>query len=258
MNQAGHLGLKFHFYIDTGEAISVGDGPSSRILSLLSAGEAAPLRDYPGEFLQGKCALTVIKASVLESITASTDPHLGLWARKMEAGGFAIAQLPISRGARCGGVQLRALEVGDDTRRAVKEIRNYNSGDGLYVPPYTGWNPSAVIIHEGPWGAVAAMHEAYEYGSTEIFSVAIISAAVPAATVAYTLDLIFPGVPRFALTDQDPAGVAAREALWPVATPIMITGAGAGKDYRDLIPSLRFERLSEVIRIELKRMDGVR
>lgn len=258
MNQPGHLGLKHHFFTDTGEPISAGDGPTSRMLSMLAAGEATPLRDYSGDFLREKCALTVIPASALDTITASTDPHLGIWARKMEVAGFLISQLPITRGPRCVGIQLRALEPGDDTKRAVKEIRNFNNGDGLFVPPYTGWNPSAVVIHEGPWGAVAAMWEAYDYGSTEIFSTATISASVSAATVASTLDLIFPGVPRFSLTDQDPAGVVAREALLRVATPIMITGAGSGKDYRDLIPGLRFERLSDALRMELKRLDGAR
>lgn len=258
MNQPDHLGLKHHFYTDTGEPIGAGDAPTSRILSLLSAGGGAPLRDYPGDFLREKCALTVIKASDLDTVTASSEPHLGLWARKMEASGHMISQLPITKGSRCVGVQFRALEIEGDTQRAVKEIRNFKSADGLYIPPYTSWNPSAVVIHEGPWGAVAATWEAQEYGSFEIFSVAILSASVSVATVASTLDLIFPGVPRFTLTDQDPAGVVARETLLPIATPIMITGAGPGKDYRDLIPGLRFERLSEALRIELKRLDGVR
>jgi hypothetical protein len=133
-----------------------------------------------------------------------------------------------------------------------KHIRTLGNADGLFVPSYTEWLASAVIIHEGLWGAVAAMADALEYQCKDIFHVAVMSANVKANTIADTLDLIFPGIPRFTLFDQDPAGVAARLATLHVAKPILVTGAGHGKDYRDLIPEVRFERLADTVMRELK------
>ncbi len=43
-------------------------------------------------------------------------------------------------------------------------------------------------------------------------------------------------------------------ATLKVAKPILITGAGDGKDYRDLVPELRFERLVDIVERELKAL----
>ena len=61
---------------------------------------------------------------------------------------------------------------------------------------------------------------------------------------------------KTSVTDQDRAGIKLREKTLKIAKPITISGAGPGKDYRDLISGLRFERLSEIIRAELKKLDG--
>ncbi|MEI7781576.1 MAG: hypothetical protein WCJ18_06580 [Planctomycetota bacterium] len=136
------------------------------------------------------------------------------------------------------------------------DIWNFGVADGLFLPSWTGLNLSALILHEGPWGAVAANYDAFEYGNRDIFSVAVLSANVRTETIASTLDLIFPGVPRFSIFDQDPAGVALRARTLDIAKPITIPGAGHGVDYRDLCPEVRFERLVNIIVRELKQIES--
>ena len=250
LNRIEHLGEKHPFDVNTGLPLRPMDGPQARCFSLKSCGEPHEFRDYPGDFLHDVCGVTAISAVDLDEQTQSVMPTLGLWGREMAHAGHTISQFAIQRGARIVGMQFRVFT--DDNDSQGKEIRSYGESEGLYVPHYTGWNPSALLMHEGPWGAVAAMWDAQEYKCTDIFSVAVLSASVRAATITSTLDLIFPGVPRFSLFDQDPAGVAARLATLHVAKPILITGAGFGKDYRDLIPEVRFERLADTVMRELK------
>lgn len=133
---------------------------------------------------------------------------------------------------------------------------NFGSADGLYIPTWAGFNLSALILHEGPWGAVAANYDAFECENRDILSVAVLSANVHSETIASTLDLIFPGVPRFSVFDQDPAGVALRARTLHLAKPITIPGAGYGVDYRDLMTEARFSRLLEVVMRELKLIEA--
>jgi len=124
--------------------------------------------------------------------------------------------------------------------------------EGLFVPPFKGRNPVAIIITEGPWDAVAIHSDALVYGNRDIFAVAALNAGVKATTIQSTLDLIFPGVPRFSVFDQDTAGVTARATTGSVATPLLVTGAGDGKDYRELDSEFRFERLVDLVRLAIK------
>ena len=249
-----HPGRMLHFNPETGEVLTATDGIHARILAMQEAGEAVPLRGFPGRFLAETFGITVISANKLDTHTASLMPSLGTWARDMEAEGYLISQSPILWGSYVIGSQFRAFRAEEDRATDQHHIRVFGQSEGLFIPYFIGQNPSAVVIHEGPWGAVAATYEAIIYGNTEIFSVATLSASVSAATIQSTLDAIFPGVPRFSLFDQDAAGIAARMATMSVAKPILITGAGPGKDYRDLIPELRFERLMDIIERELKVM----
>lgn len=136
----------------------------------------------------------------------------------------------------------------------------YNLGhaDGLFVPSYVGLHPSAVIVGEGPWTSIALTWDAWSYGNRDLVSVGTLSAHVRPETIATTLDLLFPGVPRFSIFDQDPAGISLRERTLHIAKPITVSGAGSGHDYRDLIPEARFERLVEVVLRELKRLEAGR
>jgi hypothetical protein len=254
LNHPEHLGYRFHFDAQTGEALTATDGVHAMVLAAQEDGEAAPLRGFHEQLLAETLGITVISANKLDVHTASIMPSLGTWARDMEAEGYLISQFPIHRGPYVVGLQLRALRAEEDRATDQHHIRVFGQSEGLFIPFFIGQNPSAVVIHEGPWGAVAATYEAIIYGNTEIFSVATLSASVSASTIKSTLDAIFPGVPRFSLFDQDPAGISARMATMSVAKPILITGAGPGKDYRDLIPELRFERLVDIVERELKSM----
>lgn len=253
LNRPEHLGQQYRFDIETGQPLQAVDGTQSRCLSLISLGEPHDFRGYSGRFLCDICGVTAIGVVDLDERTQAVMPSLGLWAREVAHAGNIVSQLPIQRGARIVGMQFRAFsEDGDDHE---KQIRNFGESEGLFVPHYACWNPSAVVIHEGPWGAIAAMWDTQEYKCRDIFSVAVLSASVKATTIISTLELIFPGVPRFSILDQDPAGVAARLATLHVAKPILITGAGHGKDYRDLAPEARFERLADIVMAELKVLE---
>jgi len=258
MNRQGHLGRVYHFLAESGDPLHASDPTEARLFLLLASGVPAGIRGIPAAFLQKACQISVIAPAALERICAASDPMLGQWGREVASRHRVITQLPITRGAATIGLQLRGMRLSGNAADHAKEIRTLGRGDGLFIPSYRGWNPAAVVIHEGPWGAACAMWDARNYGSRDIFSVAILHAGIPAFVVQDTLDLIFPGVPCFSLMDQDPAGVAARAALLSVAKPILITGAGPGKDYRDLIEEVRFERLSEILRAELRKMEGQR
>jgi|GEM_PF-3063994 len=250
-----HLGYKVHFDEDTGQPFRARDGVHARILNLLSSGVPMSFRGFSGTFLQAEFGVTGIHATQLEANCQSFIQAIGTWARTHEREGYPIAQLPITRGPHLVGLQLRPLPLGDKKDcRSSSDLRTVGESEGLLIPRYTGLNPSAVVVHEGPWGAIACHADARDYGNTDIFPVAVLSAGVKANTIKTTLDLIFPGVPRFSLYDQDPAGVAARLATLNVAKPILVTGAGPGKDYRDLIPGLRFERLVVTVMRELRVM----
>jgi len=250
-----HPGYKVHFDYETGEVIQPREGTHARLLNLLAAGTPMPFRGFPAAFLQAEFGVTGIYAAELEANCHSTLPALGSWARDLERQHLPICMVPITSGPRLVGVQLRPLPVGEFRRvEAVKDFRTVGETEGLLIPRYTGLNPSAVVVHEGPWGAISCHADAQSYRNTDIFSVAVLNASVKATTIKTTLDLVFPGVPRLSLFDQDPAGVAARMATAGVAKPILVTGAGPGKDYRDLVPELRFERLIDVVVRELKQM----
>jgi len=250
-----HPGQKFHHDAETGEALQPRDGPHARLLNMLAAGEPMPFRGYPAAFLQAEFGVIGIHAAQLEANCHSVMSKIGEWARELESQAMPICLVPITNGARLVGIQCRPLPLGNSKRvAAVQGFRTVGEADGLLIPRYTGLNPSAVLIHEGPWGAIACHSDAMAYGNTDIFSVAVLSASVAASTIKSTLDLIFPGVPRFSLFDQDPAGVQARIETLHVAKPILVTGAGPGKDYRDLNQELRFERLVDVVVRELKKM----
>jgi len=253
-----HPGYKVHFDDDTGEVIQPREGTHARLINLLSAGTPMPFRGFPAPFLQTEFGVAGIHAAQLEVNCHSTLPALGSWARELERRHLPICMVPITSGPRLVGVQLRPLPVGEPRRvEVVKDFRTIGETEGLLIPRYTGLNPSAVVIHEGPWGAIACYADAQSYHNTDIFSVAVLNASVKASTIKSTLDLIFPGVPRLSLFDQDPAGVAARMAALNVAKPILVTGAGPGIDYRDLDPEVRFERLMDVVVRELKKLGAM-
>ena len=164
--------------------------------------------------------------------------------------------LPVMSGPDIVGIQFRAFnrKTGDGPSSG-EHIRAYGAADALYIPVNVGVRPSAIVCHEGPWGAIAANHDALEYVNSELLSVATLSANVRPETIRVTLDLLFPGVPLFSFFDQDPAGIHARAKAQHVLKPISITGAGSGKDYRDLDPTFRFEQLCEAVRKELKLLE---
>ncbi len=216
----------------------------------------AELRGFPGEFLFRKCGVSVVTTADIAEVMP--DNHgLWNWAQRLEQADHVITELAIQRGSDHVGAQLRGFpRMGGNVQPLPDLIRTIGSAEGLYIPPCTGVLPSVVVIHEGAWGAIAATWDAEEYQSQEIFSVAALSASTRPETIQSTLSLIFPGVPRFSVFDQDPAGIKLREKTLDIAKPITISGAGQGKDYRDLIPGLRFERLSEIVRAELKLLGG--
>lgn len=253
----GHRpGRRLVFDEKTGVEIAIIGGMAANIAGLQASGVAFAFRDFSAWFLESECGITLISANDLDRHTASTMPALGSWGRSLEEKGLVLSQLPIYCGPRPVGMQFRAFPPDSSMPEEDHHIRVFGSADGLYLPGFIGINPKAVIIHEGPWGAVAANHDAMEFQDEDIFSLATLSSGVSAFTIKTTLDAIFPGIPRFSLFDQDPAGIFARMATSDVAKPILITGAGPGKDYRDLRPGVRFERLSEIVCAELKAMVG--
>ena len=250
-----HLGCKVHFNIATGEVIQPRDGIHARVMNLLSAGTPMPFRGFAADFLQSEFGVTGITASQLGIHCQSSMPAIWKWATVLEQQGLKTCMVPITRDHRLVGLQLRPLPVGPTRRvEVVKDFRTVGETEGLFIPRYTGRNPMAVIIKEGIWDTITYESDAREYGNTDFFSVSVLNAGVKASTIKSTLDLIFPGVPRFSLYDQDPAGVAARLATLGVAKPILVSGAGPGKDYRSLTLGLRFERLVQVVVRELKQM----
>ncbi len=251
-NRDEHLGVPHHFDAETMEPLAVRDRHHAPFLNLLSQRKPAPLRGFDADFLFKKCCVGVIPSLALDECL-NDKPELWRWARSQEDEGKVISAIPFTSGMNIVGVQFRSFP-----RRSLDgpierdSLRMHGEADALYVACYTGVNPSAVVVHEGPWGAIAATHDANEYGNLDIFSVATLSASTKPETIRMTLDLLFPGVPRFSLFDQDPAGVHARAKAQRVLKPISIMGAGSGKDYRDLDPAFRFEGLCEAVRRELK------
>jgi hypothetical protein len=257
LNRLEHLGKKYTFRTDTGEPLEIRNSAHSNMLSLMRRGKAleCDVRGFPGDFLFKTCGVRLINRDDIGAVFPD-NTALWMWAYGAQVHYF-ITMVSIQRGSDIVGFQLRAFPLKrGDCPITPDTVRTIGSAEGLYIPPFIGVLPSAVVIHEGIWGAVAAMWDAYEYQSDEIFSVAVLSASTKPETIHSTLELIFPGVPRFSVFDQDTAGIKLREKTLIIAKPITVNGAGPGKDYRDLIPGLRFERLSEIIRVELKRLDG--
>lgn len=258
LNRPEHSGQRHYFRVDTGEPITVRDGTHLSLIGLLERGRPyeAELRGFPGDFLFHKCGVSVL--TTVDIAEVMPDNHgLWSWARGIEQAGLVITMLAIQRGADHVGAQLRGFHRRGGSAQPLPDlIRTLGSAEGIYTPSFTRILPSAIVAHEGAWGAIAATWDAEEYQSQEIFSVAALSASTRPETIQSTLGLIFPGVPRFSVFDQDPAGIKLRERTLEIAKPITISGAGQGKDYRDLIPGLRFERLSEIVRAELKLLGG--
>jgi len=254
LNRDEHLGARCHFNADTGEVYTVTDGVTGRIMAAREGGEPVPVRGFHPDFLADTCGITSISSRQIELYFADVMKGLATWSREMEEEGFLVTMFPIHRGPRVVGLQFRALRPHEDRPHDAHQIRVYGQAEGLFVPYWVGRNPSAVVIFEGPWDAVAAVHEAEMFNRPDLFSVATLSAGVAATTIQSTLEAIFPGVPRFSVFDQDPAGVLARLATKEIAKPLLVTAAGDGKDYRELTPELRFERLATIVDRELKVM----
>ncbi len=258
-NRPEHPGENCYFHLDTGEVQKGPSGAYSSIQVLKQFGREfrRSVRGFDGSFLSRVCGITLVNRNDIGKAIPDNLP-LWKWADSVQVGYRCfITMIAIQRGSDLVGFQLRAftLKHGDGPI-SPDSVRTVGSAEGLYIPPFTGALPSAVVIHEGAWGAIAGMSDAHDYQSHEIFSVAVLSASVKPETIKITLDLIFPGVPRFSVFDQDQAGIKLREKTLHIAKPITINGAGPGKDYRDLNSDFRFERLSEIIRGELKVLDG--
>jgi len=252
LNRDGHPGVSFHFDAETLAPLRVRDRHEAPLLTLISGGEPSSFRGYPAEFLHARCLVSAVSAKHIDRCMP-LHPELGVWARQRESDGEIISILPVMNGPEFVGIQFRAFsrKTGDGASDG-DHIRMHGEADAIYIPVIAGVRPSAVVVHEGPWGAIAANHDACGYGNSEVISIATLSANVRPETIRITLDLLFPGVPRFSLFDQDPAGIRARARAQHVLKPISITGAGPGKDYRDLDQDFRFEQLCESVRKELK------
>ena len=256
LNQDSHLGRMHHFEADTGEPLHTSNRHDALLFNVLSHAKPAGFRGFDSKFLFENCNVGIITAAELDRNLVD-KPEFGAWAREREDEGFFVSMLPCMAGADLVGIHFRAFhrKTGDANANG-DNVRTFGKADSIYVPCYAAVNPCAIIIHEGPWGAIAANADAKEYGNADIFSVAVLSANFKVETLRATLELIFPGVPRFSLFDQDPAGVTAREKALQVAKPISIKGCGAGKDYRDIDPLFRFEALCEAVRKELKYLEA--
>lgn len=260
LNRPEHLGRKHNFYVENGEPLHHSPSISTGPQAALQRGRKllVPIRGIHPVFLSKQCLVSSINHQDL-SLAFPDNKTLYRWAYDCIQLGLVITMLPIVRGLDITGIQLRAFDPRTGENPTIKNtIQAIGEADGLYLPAFIGWHPSAIVIHEGPWGAIVNHHEGQEYGSQEVFPVAVISASARPETIRRTLDLIFPGVPRFSVFDQDYAGIKLREKTQHIAKPVTISGAGQGKDYRDLIPGYRFERLSEIIRAELKVLDGAK
>ena len=254
LNRPQHPGRKFTYDVETGQELQSKTPASSRFNELFSMGKPVSIRDFQADYLYERCQVIRVLAKDIGNVFGADGGYCS-WANGHEAEGWIIAALPFYAGVDVVGMQLRAFNPKtSDGPNTHEFIRNVGQ-EGIYVPGFKGSNPVAVVIHEGPWGAIAANHDAHEYPNHDLISVAAASAHTKPRTIRETMDAIFPGVPRFALFDQDSAGIHAREALKGIAQPILITGAGEGKDYRDLDPALRFERLVDVIKLLLSQME---
>jgi hypothetical protein len=255
LNRDGHPGVPCHFDAETLEPLAIRDRYQAPLLALISEGESISHRGFPEEFLCQKALVSAVTASRIDRLLP-LQPEFGIWARQRESEGDVISMLPAMSGPDMVGVQFRAFDrkIGDGPSDG-DHIRMYGEADAIYIPASTGVRPSALVCHEGPWGAIAANYDALEYGNSELLSVSTLSANVRPETICTTLDLQFPGVPRFSFFDQDTAGIHARAKAQPVMKPISILGAGSGKDYRDLEPAFRFEQMCEAVRKELKLLE---
>ena len=255
LNRDAHLGRRHHFDNETEEPLHVRDHHSALLFNILSKGKPAGFRGFKSDALFNQSNISLISASDIDADLVD-KPEFGKWARDRELEGYVISMLPCVNGADVVGIQFRAFRKSTgDAPGDGENIRTLGSADAYYIPTFKARNPCVVVIHEGPWGAVAANTDATEYGNADIFSMAILSAEFNQGTLKATLDLIFPGVPRFSLFDQDVAGVHAREKALPVAKPISLQGCGNGKDYRDCDSLFRFEALCEAVRKELKLLE---
>ncbi len=190
-NRDAHLGVRCHFNADTGEVFTVTDGVTGRIMAAREAGEPVPFRGFAQDFLADICGITAISSRTVEIYFADVMPELVPWTRELKEAGFLITMFPIHRGPRVVGLQFRALRPLEDQPHDTHQIRAFGQAEGLFIPYFVGKNPSAVVVFEGPWDAVAATCEAEIYGRTDIFSVAVLSAGVSASTIKSTLDAIF-------------------------------------------------------------------
>lgn len=257
LNRPEHACRKFIFDVETREEFQSKSPAIFRFEEIFQSGVPVSIRDIPADYLYERCQVVQIRSKDIGDVLVKEGGYFD-WAVGHELEERIITALPFHDGADVCGLQLRAFnpKTGDGPSDH-DYIRNIGQ-EGIYTPNMKASNPDFIVIHEGPWGAIAANYDAYEYGNHGLVSVAMASARTTPKKIQRTLDVIYPGVPRFAFLDQDQAGIAARKDIGGVAKLIMVSGAGDGKDYRDLIPDLRFEALADSVMRAFKEMEARR
>lgn len=256
-NRPEHPGRKFTFEAETLLERQFASPSAFRFEEIFQNGEPISIRDVPADFLFKRCQVVHIRAKNIGDIFG-TDGGYFDWATRHELEGRVITALPFHDGADVCGLQLRAFNAATGDGPSDHDyIRNIGL-EGIYTPNVKASNPDFIVIHEGPWGAIAANYDAYEYGNHGLVSVAMASARTSPKKIQKTLDVRYPGVPCFAFLDQDPAGISARKYIGGIAKLILVTGAGAGKDYRYLEPALRFEALADSVMRAFKELEAQR
>lgn len=254
LNRDEHPGRKYTFNVETRQERQLASPSLFRFWELHKQGKPITIRGIPATFLYERGQVVHLRAKDIGDVYGKDGGYFD-WATAHELEGRVITSLPFHDGAEVCGLQLRAFDPKTGDGPSDHEyIRNIGQ-DGIYTPNVKGSNPDFVVIHEGPWGAIAANYDAHEYGNHTLVSVAVASARTSPKKIQKTLDLIYPRVDRFALLDQDPAGISARRYIGGVAKLILVTGAGEGKDYRDLEPALRFEALADAVMRAFKALE---
>jgi len=253
LNRPEHACRKFIFDVETREEFQSKSPAIFRFAEIFQFGVPISIRGIPADYLYERCQVVHIRSKHIGDVLAKEGGYFD-WAAEQEFDGRIITALPFHNGADVCGLQLRAFnpKTGDGPSDHAY-IRNIGQ-EGIYTPNVKASNPDFIVVHEGPWGAIAANYDAHEYDNHSLVSVALASVRTTPKKLTRTLDIIYPGVPRFALLDQDPAGISARESIGGVAKLILVSGAGEGKDYRDLLPELRFEALADSVMRAFKEM----
>jgi len=205
---------------------------------LYRAAEADGARGFGAQFLAEYCGTYVVTRKAIQQVLPLVPTEKD-WIRA-EGQDAAVTASPLYLGADLVGLELRMIERKPGAN--VSKWTRILGQKGVFIAR-PSLQPQLVIVFEGTWDAITAAWDAFEHDEPLRYAFASITAGTSAQDLRRTLEAHFPGVPVLLVSDQDPAGKAARVRLASVATPAILPGTGLAKDYRAAEPSKRWEAL---------------